>query len=97
VKDTGTAAGTACVEGRLLALRCLGIPEVATRTAMGRGRALRHRLAAFCARISPRNTAELASLVLRMSEEMDTRDRMIDAALRATGGCRRPAGEGMAR
>jgi hypothetical protein len=40
-------------------------------------------LAAFCARIQPRNTAELASLVLYLGEEIDRRDRMLDAALRA--------------
>jgi hypothetical protein len=40
-------------------------------------------LAAFCARIQPRNTAELASLVLHMGEEIDRRERMLDAALRA--------------
>jgi hypothetical protein len=55
-----------------------------TRTPMSRHRALAHRLAAFCARIRPRNTAELASLVLYMGEEIDRRERMLDAALRAT-------------
>ena len=40
-------------------------------------------LAAFCARIQPRNTAELASLVLYLGEEIDRRERMLDAALRA--------------
>jgi hypothetical protein len=94
VNDTGNPAGTACPEGRLLALRCLGIPEVATRTPMSRARALRHRLAAYGARIRPRNTTELASLVVRMGEEIDRRDRMIDAALRAIDGSRRLADEG---
>lgn len=40
-------------------------------------------LAAFCVRIQPRNTAELASLVLHMGEEIDRRERMLDAALQA--------------
>jgi hypothetical protein len=40
-------------------------------------------LAAFCARIRPRNTAELASVVLYLGEEIDRRERMLDAALRA--------------
>ena len=40
-------------------------------------------LAAFCARIRPRNTAKLASLVLYMGEEIDRRERMVDAALGA--------------
>jgi hypothetical protein len=84
VNETRDSAGPVGPDGRLLALRCLGIPQVATRTTMSRRRALRHRLAAYCARIRPRNTAELASLVLRMGEEIDTRDRMLDAALRAT-------------
>ena len=72
-------------EGRLLALRCLGIPQVVTRTPMSRRQALRHRLAAYCARIRPRTTAELASLVLRLSDEIDTRERMLDAALGSAG------------
>ena len=38
----------------------------------------------FCARLRPGNTAELASLVLYMGEEIDRRERMLDAALRAT-------------
>jgi len=76
-------AGPACPDGRLLALRCLGIPQVATRAAMSRRRTLMRSLAAFCARIQPRNTAELASLVLHMGEEIDRRERMLDAALRA--------------
>jgi hypothetical protein len=71
-------------DGRLLALRCLGVPQVTTRTPMSGRRALARRLAAFCARIRPRNTAELASLVLSMGEEIDRRERMLDAALRAT-------------
>lgn len=82
VNDTGTP-GPACPDGRLLALRCLGIPQVATRAAMSRHRTLMRGLAAFCARIRPRNTAELASLVLYMGEEIDRRERMIDAALQA--------------
>ena len=52
---------------------------------MSRRRALRYRLAAFCARIRPGTTAELASLVLRMSDEIDTRERMLDAALGSPG------------
>jgi hypothetical protein len=81
---TGNPLGPGCPDGRLLALRCLGIPQMITRTPMSRHRALAHRLAAFCARIRPRNTAELASLVLYMGEEIDRRERMLDAALRAT-------------
>jgi hypothetical protein len=49
---------------------------------MSKGSALRYRLAAYCARIRPGTTAELASLVLQMSDEIDTRERMLDAALR---------------
>jgi hypothetical protein len=63
---------------------------------MSRRRALRYRLAAWCARIRPGATAELASLVLRMSDEIDTRERMIDAALRdaaAPGSLRQNADE----
>jgi hypothetical protein len=81
---TGNAVGSGCADGRLLALRCLGIPEVTTRAPMSRRRAVARRLAAFCARVRPGNTAELASLVLYMGEEIDRRERMIDAALRAT-------------
>jgi len=77
-------------DGRLLALRCLGVPQVTTRAPMSRRRALARRLTAFCARIRPRNTAELASLVLHMGEEIDRCERMIDAALRATA---EPQGE----
>ena len=55
-----------------------------TRAPVSRRRALARRLAAFCARIRPRNTAELASLALYMGEEIDRRERMLDAALRAT-------------
>ena len=73
-----------CPDGRLLALRCLGIPQMITRAPVSRRRALARRLAAFCARIRPGNTAELASLVLYMGEEIDRRERMLDAALRAT-------------
>jgi len=83
--DTGDPTGAGYPEGRVLALRCLGIPQVATRAPQSRRRAFRHRVAAYCARIRPRNTAELASLVLRMGEEIDTRERMLDAALRTTG------------
>ena len=79
----GNDAGPACPDGRLLALKCLGIPQVATGAAMSRRRTLMVSLAAFCARIRPRNTAELASLVLYMGEEIDRRERMLDAALRA--------------
>ena len=85
VNDTGYPDGPARPEGRLLALRCLGIPQVATRAPMSRRRALWHRLAAYCARIRPGTTAELASLVLRMSDEIDTRERMLDAALGVAG------------
>jgi hypothetical protein len=73
-----------CPDGRLLALRCLGVPQVITRAPTSRRRALARRLTAFCARIRPRNTAELASLVLHMGEEIDRRERMLDVALRAT-------------
>jgi hypothetical protein len=73
-----------CPDGRLLALRCLGVPQVITRTPTSGRRALARRLTAFCARIRPRNTAELASLVLHLGEEIDRRERMLDAALRAT-------------
>lgn len=85
VNETGYPGGPTRPEGRLLALRCLGIPQVATRTPMSRRRALRHRLAAWYARLRPGTTAELASLVLRMSDEIDTRERMLDAALGAAG------------
>ena len=67
----------------LRSLRCLGIPQVATRAAMSSRRTLTRNLAAFCARLRPGNTAELASLVLYLGEEVDRRDRMLDAALRA--------------
>ena len=83
MNDAGQAAGPACPDGRLLALKCLGIPQVATRAAMSSRRTLLRTLAAFCARIRPRNTAELASLVLYLGEEIDRRERMLDAALRA--------------
>ena len=82
--DTEDSARPGCPDGRLLALRCLGIPQVITRAPVSRRRALSRRLTAFCARIRPRNTAELASLVLHMGEEIDRRERMLDAALRAT-------------
>jgi hypothetical protein len=81
---TDNPLGPGCTDGRLLALRCLGIPQVITRAPVSRRRALARRLAAFCARIRPRNTAELASLALYMGEEIDRRERMLDAALRAT-------------
>ena len=83
-RGTGNPPGPGCPDGRLLALRCLGVPQVTTRAPMSRRRALARRLAAFCARIRPRNTAELASLVLYLGEEIDRRERMLDAALRAT-------------
>jgi len=83
VNDAGHAAGPACPDGRLLALQCLGIPQVATRAATSRRRRLMRSLVAFGARIRPRNTAELASLVLYLGEEIDRRERMLDAALRA--------------
>jgi len=85
VNKTGYPGGPARPEGRLLALRCLGLPLVATRTPMSRRRALRYRLAAWCARLRPGTTAELAALVLRMSDEIDTRERMLDAALGSAG------------
>jgi hypothetical protein len=106
VNDTEYPGGPDRPEGRLLALRCLGLPQVATRTPMSKRRALRYRLAAYWARIRPGTTAELASLVLRMSDEIDTRERMLDAALGSPGrgleepgfdepltdaGCARPA------
>ena len=81
---TENPPGPGCPDGRVLALRCLGIPQVITRAPVTRRRALTRRLAAFCARIRPGNTAELASLVLHMGEEIDRRERMLDAALRAT-------------
>jgi hypothetical protein len=85
VNDSEHPSGPTRPEGRLLALRCLGLPQVATRTPMSRRRALRYRLAAYCARIRPGTTAELASLVLRMSDEIDTRERMLDAVLGRPG------------
>jgi hypothetical protein len=51
VNDAGDPAGPACPDGRLLALRCLGIPQVATRAAMSRRRTLMRSLVAFCAGI----------------------------------------------
>src|ERR1700733_6417296 len=79
-----TATEPSCPDGRLLALRCLGVPQVITRAPMSRCRVLARKLTAFCARVRPRNTAELASLVLHMGEEIDRRERMLDAALPAT-------------
>ena len=81
---SGDALGSGCPDGRVLALRCLGIPQMVTRSPLSRRRALGRRLTAFCARIRPRNTAELASLVLYLGDEIDRRERMLDAALRAT-------------
>jgi hypothetical protein len=81
VIDDGHPGGPDRPEARLLALRCLGLPQVAMGAPMSRRRALRYRLAAYCTRIRPGTTAELASLVLRMSDEIDTRERMLDAAL----------------
>jgi hypothetical protein len=81
---TESPLGAGCPDGRLLALRCLGIPQVITRAPMSRRLAFARRLAAFCARPEPGNTAELASLVLYMGEEIDRRERMLDAALSAT-------------
>src|ERR1700683_2909154 len=86
--------GPGCPAGRLLALRCLGVPQVTTRAPMSGRRALARRLAAFCARIRPGNTAELASLVLYMGEEIDRRERTRDAAL---GGTAELPGESAAR
>jgi hypothetical protein len=85
VNETGSPGGPTRPEARLLALRCLGLPQVVTRTPMSRRRALRYRLSAYCARIRPGITAELASLVLRMSDEIDTRERMLDVALGSPG------------
>ena len=85
MKDTGNPAAPTRPEARLLALRCLGVPQVATRAPMSRRRALRYRLAAYCARLRPGTTAELASLVLQMSDEIDTRERMLDVALGSAG------------
>ena len=83
---TEDSARPGCPDGRLLALRCLGSPQVIMRAPVSRRRALTRRLTAICARIRPGNTAELASLVLHMGEEIDRRERMLDAALRATAG-----------
>jgi hypothetical protein len=85
VNETGYPGGPARPEARLLALRCLGLPQVAPRTPMSRRRALRYRLAACVVRLKPGTTAELASLVLRMSDEIDTRERMLDAVLGSAG------------
>lgn len=85
MNDSEEPGGPTRPEGRLLALRCLGIPQVITGTPMNRRRALRYRLTAYWARIRPGTTAELASLVLRMSDEIDTRERMLDAALGRPG------------
>ncbi len=82
VNDAGDPAGPACPDGRLLALRCLGIPQVATRAAMSRRRTLLRSLAVLRG-IRPRNTAKLTSLVPYLGEEIDRRERMLDAALRA--------------
>ena len=46
-------------------------------------------VAAFCARIRPGTTAELASLVLRLGDEIDMRERMLDVALRDAPSARR--------
>ena len=89
MNDNAPSAGPTCPEGRLLALRCLGIPQVTTRAPMSRRRALRHRLAAFCARIRPGTAAELASVGERLGEEIDMRERMLDVALRDAPSARR--------
>ena len=68
---TENPLGAGCPDGRLLALRCPGIPQVITRAQVRRRRALTLRLAVFCARIRPGNTAELASVVLYMAGEID--------------------------
>jgi len=82
--SASATGGPGCPDGRVLALRCLGIPQMITRSPLSRRRALGRRLTAFCARIRPRNTAQLASLVLYLGEEIDRRERMLDVALRAT-------------
>jgi len=85
VNRTGYPGGLTRPEACLLALRCLGLPQVATRGPVSRRRALRYRLTAYRARLRPGTTAELAALVLRLSEEIDTRDRMLDVALGPAG------------
>ena len=85
MNETGYPGGPTRPEARLLALRCLGLPQVAPRTPMSRRRVLRYRLAACFVRLKPGTTAELASLVLRMSDEIDTRERMLDAVLGSAG------------
>jgi hypothetical protein len=82
VHDYAPSTAPTCPEGRLLALRCLGLPQVITRAPMSRRRALRYRLGAFWARIRPGNAAELASVVLRLGDEIDRHERMLDVALR---------------
>jgi hypothetical protein len=81
--DAGAPGGPACPDGRLLALRCSGTPQVATRAAMSRRRTLLRSLTAFCPRIRPRQTAELALLLLYLGEEIDRREQMLDATLQA--------------
>ena len=93
MNDTEPSTAPACPDGRLLALRCLGIPQVRTQAPMSRGRALRYQLAAFWARIRPGTAAELASVVLRLGDEIDMRERMLDAALRDAPGAAQPRPE----
>lgn len=80
--DNAPSTAPTCPDGRLLALRCLGLPQVITRAPMSRRRALGYRLGAFWARIRPGNAAELASVVLRLGDEIDRNERMLDVALR---------------
>jgi hypothetical protein len=82
VHDNAPSTAPTCPDGRLLALRCLGLPQVITRAPMSRRRALGYRLGAFWARIRPGNAAELASVVLRLGDEIDRHERMLDVALR---------------
>lgn len=52
--DTGNPAGPGYPEGRVLALKCPGMPQAATRAPMSRHRAVRNRAAAYCTRIRQR-------------------------------------------
>lgn len=85
MNESGYPGGPTRPEARLLALRCLGLPQVAPPAPVSRRRALRGRLGAYFVRLKPGTTAKLASLVLRMSDELDMRERMLDAALGSAG------------